>query len=201
MLEPLLERGLSAIQPGFGNPNLGAIPHVMWDKSHVNMNFHEEFSAPSVNKATADPQLFAAPVITSLVISPCKRTQGSFKGHHYVLAARRARAGSEEGEEGWRDHVCACCPLSKSSNCPFCPLQGFGCAKALYISDADKRKHFRLVLKLFFSNGQEIGTFHSKLIKVISKTSQKKQSLKNTDRACGVGSARGKAGVELDGVG
>ncbi|XP_031807411.1 recombining binding protein suppressor of hairless-like protein [Sarcophilus harrisii] len=64
----------------------------------------------------------------------------------------------------------------------------FACAKALYISDSDKRKHFRLVLRLVFRGGQELGTFHSHLIKVISKPSQKKQSLKNTDLCISSGS-------------
>ncbi|XP_038606446.1 recombining binding protein suppressor of hairless-like protein [Tachyglossus aculeatus] len=64
----------------------------------------------------------------------------------------------------------------------------FGCAKALFISDADKRKHFRLVLRLVLRGGRELGTFHSHLIKVISKPSQKKQSLKNTDLCISSGS-------------
>ena len=58
----------------------------------------------------------------------------------------------------------------------------FACAKSLYISDTDKRKHFRLVLSLLLESGQEVGSFHSNMIKVISKPSQKRQSMKNADR-------------------
>ncbi|KAK2861509.1 hypothetical protein Q5P01_001042 [Channa striata] len=59
--------------------------------------------------------------------------------------------------------------------------QMFACAKSLFISDQDKRKHFRLLLQLFLGNSREVGSFQSRMIKVISKPSQKRQSMKNAD--------------------
>ncbi|XP_074532301.1 recombining binding protein suppressor of hairless-like protein [Halichoeres trimaculatus] len=59
--------------------------------------------------------------------------------------------------------------------------QMFACAKSLFISDQDKRKHFCLLLRLFLGNRQEVGSFQSRMIKIISKPSQKRQSMKNAD--------------------
>jgi recombining binding protein (suppressor of hairless) len=61
----------------------------------------------------------------------------------------------------------------------------YGSAKTLFISDSDKRKNINLNVKILSINNHQhnpyIGLFESRKIKVISKPSKKKQSVKNAE--------------------
>ena len=57
----------------------------------------------------------------------------------------------------------------------------YGSARTLFISDSDKRKYIHLNIQLLSEDSTPIGMFASRKIKIISKPSKKKQSLKNNE--------------------
>ncbi|KAI9365118.1 hypothetical protein BD770DRAFT_468814 [Pilaira anomala] len=69
-----------------------------------------------------------------------------------------------------------------AANHPSTVVTGKCVSKQLYINDADeKRKRVEVLAKIQLGNGLQLGTFPSKGIKVISKPSKKRQSIKNME--------------------
>jgi recombining binding protein (suppressor of hairless) len=96
--------------------------------------------------------------------------------------------------DGWKrridngkDPQSLCAFIGIGNNCDdmqpldFAENKTVSTAKTLFISDTDKRKHFMLSVKLFHDLEKDYGVFHGKRIKVISKPSKKKQSLRNAE--------------------
>lgn len=73
--------------------------------------------------------------------------------------------------------------IDGSSSSTTSSVSGRCVSKQLYINDADeKRKRVEVLAKIQLANGLQLGTFPSKGIKVISKPSKKRQSVKNMER-------------------
>lgn len=99
----------------------------------------------------------AAPTPPKMVISIC------------------GEAGSQQGVLDWT--------TTKDDSVALPIITGKCVSKQLYINDADeKRKKVEVLVKFMMAGDLELGTFASKPIKVISKPSKKRQSIKNMER-------------------
>ncbi|KAF9274074.1 hypothetical protein BGZ68_000947 [Mortierella alpina] len=102
-----------------------------------------------------DPSVAVVPTPPKMIVSIC------------------GEAGSQQGVIDWtatKDDTAA--PI----------ITGKCVSKQLYINDADeKRKKVEVLVKFMMAGDLELGTFASKPIKVISKPSKKRQSIKNME--------------------
>ena len=99
--------------------------------------------------------------------------EGSGSNLPKMIVSICGEAGGQQGTIEWTTKDDTAAPI----------ITGKCVSKQLYINDADeKRKKVEVLVKFMMAGDVELGTFASKPIKVISKPSKKRQSIKNMER-------------------
>lgn len=131
----------------------------------------------SISNASDKPNLLTEPKKSNFFQSP-SQTLSSPKLTIHISGETINQTGVLEWSttNGTIVDTAACANTSVSGRCV---------SKQLYINDADeKRKRVEVLAKIQLGNGLQLGTFPSKGIKVISKPSKKRQSIKNMECEC-----------------
>lgn len=133
--------------------------------------------------------LLLGPPKLSITISGENSTQGGQVEWYTVSGATVGQTGhfkpptKQESTTRFRSSESRHPPVELYNNDAHEPLAaGKSVSKHLYINDADeKRKRVECLIKLKLANGIQMSTIASKPIKVISKPSKKRQSVKNME--------------------